>query len=98
MYYSICTAAAGFSPADAQSNRSCPACNCQLKNAESLIGFIDSRIQTVMQNILNAVLADQPSKINSYSWLTVTTIPCKTNIRVSSSVCVHVCLLGEGAI
>ena len=82
----IIVSVAGFSPPDAQSNRSCPACNCHLKNAESLIGLIDNRVQTVVQNILNAVLADQPSKTNPYSWLTVITIPCKTNIRVSPSV------------
>ena len=52
----------GSSPADTQTNRSCSVCNCQLKNAENLIGFIDNRVQTVMQNILNSVLADQPSK------------------------------------
>ena len=52
----------GSSLADTQTNRSCSVCNCQLKNAENLIGFIDNRVQTVMQNILNSVLADQPSK------------------------------------
>ena len=55
---------AGFSTADTQANGSCSVCNCQLKkfNAENLIGFIDNRVQTVVQNILNALLADQPSK------------------------------------
>ena len=86
----------GFSPADAQSNRSCSACNCLLKNAENLIGFIDNHVQTIVQNMLNAVLADQPSKIDSYSRLTVITIPCKINIRVSPSVYECVCLWGEG--
>ena len=95
----IIVSAAGFSSADAQSNRSCPACNCQLKNAESLIGLIDNRVQTVVQNILNAVLADQPSKINSYSWMAITTISCKINIRVSPSVHESVCVCGgRGAI
>lgn len=86
----------GFSPADAQSNRSCSVCNCQLKNAENLIGFINNHVQTVVQNIPNAVLADQPSKINSYSRLTVITIPCKINVRVSPSVYECVCLWEEG--
>ena len=86
----------GFSPADAQSNRRCSVCKCQLKNAENLIGFIDNHVQTVVQNILNAVLADQPSKINSYSRLTVITISCKINVRVSPSVYECVRLWGEG--
>ena len=58
----ILSLVAGFSPADTQANRSCSVCNCQLKNDENLIGFIDNRVQTLVQNILNSVLADQPSK------------------------------------
>lgn len=53
---------AGLSSAIAQSNRSCSICNCQLKSAENLIGFIDNRVQTVVQNTLNTLLAAQPSK------------------------------------
>lgn len=49
-------------PTDAHSNASCSVCNCRLKSAESLIGFIDNRVQTLVQNILNVALADQPSK------------------------------------
>ena len=49
-------------PTDAQSNRSCSVCNCQLKNSENLIRFVDNRVQTLVQSILNAVLATQPSK------------------------------------